>query len=97
MHNQILRVLFAAFLDVFCESVPTNNGDHLKHELGLMLAKMNIVPGAVLSDEFLSLRRKFASIVSGVLKNCFLLDPTVDSSHEGTICLTSFELSSNQD
>ncbi|CAJ0606363.1 unnamed protein product [Cylicocyclus nassatus] len=79
MHNQILRALFAAFLDVFCESMPTSNGDYLKHELGLMLAKMNIVPGVVLSDEFLSLRRKFASMVSGVLKNCFFPDPTSDS------------------
>ncbi|ETN79258.1 hypothetical protein NECAME_02684 [Necator americanus] len=79
MQNRVLRVLFAAFLDVFCESVPNNIRDYVKSELSLMLVKMNVVPGLVFSEEFLSVRRTFAGIVSTVIKNCFTSDPNVDA------------------
>ncbi|EYB96337.1 hypothetical protein Y032_0151g2815 [Ancylostoma ceylanicum] len=79
MQNRMLRVLFAAFLDVFCESVPSNIRDYVKNEISMMLVKLNVVPGLVFSDEFLSVRRTFAGIVSTVIKNCFVSDPNVDS------------------
>ncbi|RCN28947.1 hypothetical protein ANCCAN_25304 [Ancylostoma caninum] len=79
MQNRMLRVLFAAFLDVFCESMPSNIRDYVKNEISVMLVKLNVVPGLVFSEEFLSVRRTFAGVVSTVIKNCFVSDPNVDS------------------
>ncbi|KAE9413214.1 hypothetical protein Angca_010070, partial [Angiostrongylus cantonensis] len=76
--NGVLRLLLAAFLDVFCETLPESHREHVKHELSLTLVKLKVVPSLIFAEEFSSLRKSFAGVLSSVLYNCFTSDPKVD-------------------
>ncbi|KAJ1359949.1 Eukaryotic translation initiation factor 2-alpha kinase [Parelaphostrongylus tenuis] len=74
----MLRLLLAAFLDVFCGTLPESHREHVKHELSLTLVKLKVVPSLTFAEEFTSVRKSFACVLSSVLYSCFTSDPKVD-------------------
>ncbi|KJH43802.1 kinase domain protein [Dictyocaulus viviparus] len=76
--NSMLRVLLAAFLDVFCETLPKTHREHVRNELSLTLVRLKVVPSLIFAEEFSSVRKSFAVVLSSVLYDCFTSDPNVD-------------------
>ncbi|GMR31977.1 hypothetical protein PMAYCL1PPCAC_02172, partial [Pristionchus mayeri] len=70
--RQGLQMLFAGFIDLYCESIPELRRAHVKNELRSILVGKGIVPELVFSDDLSHMRVYSSTIISTMVRSVLM-------------------------